>query len=270
MEEPKTESTRPAYMLSIIRVLLASGGAARPKAVYSAIEARGERRFPVLADDVDPQVHFENAVRFARQELADGGILTRTLGVWTLAAPEVARELTHKDATRIIGDNRRERERRRAAKQKERADLKVEFGANLRVLSSEQRRQVGVPTLGPKPSSYEASFRREDGAASTYIFRFARSNIWKIGYAGHVSKRLDHVNQHVPLELLGEGWEIARSARWPSQSIAYGMEQALLGLLSAERTMFERVNCAEERIFAAWDQALNDTKSQTYREKVEV
>lgn len=103
-------------MLAIVRVLIAFGGSARPKAVYEAIKANGERRYPELRNDIDPRLHYENAVRFARQELADGGLLLRAPGIWSLTDTTAARALTVSDAIRMISENRRKRERRRKAK----------------------------------------------------------------------------------------------------------------------------------------------------------
>lgn len=242
-------------MLAIVRALLVSNGSARPKAVYAAIEANGERRYPPRANNVDPRLHYENAVRFARQELADGGVLQRTPGIWTLVDPAAARALSVSDAVRIIGENRRKREQR--PKMKIDPSQTVYSQEDDRVLpAAKARLRSPGPTTGPKPSRYETSFKREDGPASTYLLRFGSSNIWKIGYAGDVSVRLNHVNQHLPVELIGVGWRLVQTALWPSQDIAYAMEQALFHLLADERTMFERVRCSEARIVAAWEKAL--------------
>jgi len=253
MAASATDPTRPSYMLAIIRALAALGGSAPPREIYAAIEASGGRRFRALGDHVAERLHYENAVRFARQELADGGILHRTPGAWNLVDPATARNLTAKDAIRIIGDNRRERERRRAAhidRSRERQKLP----------GAEAQSRAPGPTIGPRPSRYEVTLRRKDGPASTYLFRFGSSDVWKIGYAADVRVRLDHVNQHIPTEIIDGGWLLVRSARWSSQDTAYAMEQLLLRLLVAERTMFERVRCDEALVHSMWERALAATE----------
>lgn len=261
MPAASKDSTRPAYMLAIIQALLGAGNSARPKAVYLAIEAAGERRYPALATDVDPQVHYENAVRFGRQELADGGLLAPTHGIWTLMEAETARALTLADAVRIIGENRRERERRKAKRPETDPQPHQDARTGDRPTKRERQPSLPRPTTGPKPSRYEASFRREDGPASTYIFRFGASDIWKIGFAGDVAARLNHVNQHVPIELVEASWQLVCSTRWPSQDLAYAMEQQLFDILTVQRTVFERVRCEETSILQAWDQALAITQA---------
>jgi T5orf172 domain len=87
----------------------------------------------------------------------------------------------------------------------------------------------------------------------TYAFRFGERDVWKIGYAQNLSDRLNDVNKHVPREVLGERWSITTlQQRWPTQTEAYEMEQRLLGLLAARRTVGERVCCTEDELQAAW------------------
>lgn len=231
-------------MLAIIRALVAAAGPARPKQVYAWLEENGERQYAQLTDGVNARKHYENAVRFARQELADGEVLAKVKGIWALTDPEAARAMTAGDAVRMIGENRRKRERKKAEE------------AHPAESSDRSALLPPGPTTGPRPSRFEAIFRREDGPASTYVFRFAASDVWKIGYTGNVDVRLAHVNQHIPFELFDGGWSLALSADWPSQDMAYEMEQELFRQLSAQRTMFERVRCDKQNIDAAWKRAL--------------
>jgi hypothetical protein len=95
--------------------------------------------------------------------------------------------------------------------------------------------------------------RDVDAIAMTYAFRFGERDVWKIGYAQNLSDHLNDVNKHVPREVLGERWSITTlQQRWPTQTEAYEVEQRLLGLLAARRTVGERVCCTEDELQAAW------------------
>jgi len=115
------------------------------------------------------------------------------------------------------------------------------------------------PTRGPSPSTWSGTVSRDvDAAAITYALRFGKRDIWKIGYAQDLSDRLDEVNKHVPDEVLGEQWSVTTwQQRWPTQTEAYEMEQRVLGLLVARRTVGERVCCTEDELRAAWVAALS-------------
>ncbi len=110
------------------------------------------------------------------------------------------------------------------------------------------------PTRGPVPTTWSGPVSRDaDAAATTYAFRFGKRDIWKIGYAQDLSDRLYEVNKHVPHEVLGERWSITTwQQRWPTQTEAYEMEQRLLSLLAARRTVGERVRCTEDELQTAW------------------
>lgn len=233
-------STRVHYMLALVRALTANDGRARPGTAYSWLEAHGERRYQVPPRDVDPDMHFRREVRFARQELADGGILISTDGEWRLADASPGASMSADDARRIIRDNRRRREQRREGSTPDVGGTKREIPPLAR------------PTTGPRPSRWEGTIVREDGPASTYALRFGTSDLWKIGFAGNVDDRVAQVNQHVPVELLGDGWRLELRVDWPCQDMAYAMEQEVLLRLFDERTMFERVRCSREQLESAW------------------
>lgn len=149
------------------------------------------------------------------------------------------------DAARaMIGDNRRNRERRRSQKEENppSAHPPVALGRS-------------GPTTGPRPSGWQGTIVREDGPASTYAFRFGATDLWKIGFAADVEGRLQQVNRHVPTELIGQAWTIEKRISWPNQELAYTMEQAVLVALTSYRTMFERLRCGNEQLDSAWLEA---------------
>jgi hypothetical protein len=59
------------------------------------------------------------------------------------------------------------------------------------------------PTTGPRPAdaAYEVT-RSVQERAWTYLLRFGKRNIWKVGHTQDVKKRVDDVNMHVPTEIL--------------------------------------------------------------------
>jgi hypothetical protein len=118
------------------------------------------------------------------------------------------------------------------------------------------------PTRGPIPSSWLGIMvRNAEATATTYVLRFGRRDIWKIGHAQDVQSRLAEVNKHIPHEVLGERWAVVSHQAWASQTEAYEMEQRALKLLEARRTHGERVICTEAELHAAWTKAAETTSS---------
>jgi hypothetical protein len=116
------------------------------------------------------------------------------------------------------------------------------------------------PTRGPTPSSWSGTVSRDATApASTYVFRFGKRNVWKIGHAQDVTSRLAEVNAHVPHEVLEERWTVVWQHGWPTQAAAFEMEQRALKLLQAQRTHGERVRCTEGELREAWTGAAPPT-----------
>jgi hypothetical protein len=131
-------------------------------------------------------------------------------------------------------------------------DKSVKLARRQKLMNARQRFATG-PTYGPIPSSWSGTVSHDaNAAATTYAFRFGKRNLWKIGHAQDLPARLRDVNEHVPYEVLGERWSIARRRRWQTQKKAYEMEQQLLGLLAAGRTVGERVHSTEDELRAAW------------------
>jgi len=232
-------------MLALARALAAQGGYATPHQTYDWIQRNTDLpdRMP-SETKLSRSAHFEREVRFARQELADAGLLASTDGAWRLLDAAAA-ELTPEDARRITQDNTRQR---RAGQTKGGSVSKVTSLAP----SGQQ------PTTGPRPASWERLVKREIGPASVYVFRFAESSLWKIGFAADVEARLREVNRHMPVELLGQRWVLIRTKLWPSSDMAYRMEQRILAILKDKRTVYERVQCSEPLVDEAWQMALTD------------
>lgn len=235
------DAVRITSMLALVRALAVHGGYATPHQTYDWIKLNTDLsdRLPTETK-LARSAHFEREVRFARQELADAGLLATTNGVWRLLDAAAA-DLTSEDARRIMQDNTR---RRRAGQ------MKGELAPGTA--------PSGQPTTGPRPTSWEQMVKREIGAASAYLFRFAASAVWKIGFASDVQARLREVNRHIPVELLGQRWILIHTQRWPSGDMAYRMEQRILELLTAKRTVYERVQCPEPVMEEAWQTALSE------------
>ncbi|WP_158014082.1 hypothetical protein [Sphingomonas sanxanigenens] len=247
-EFAKIPSIRVHYMLAVVKALGAHGGSSSPAAVYAWLSTNTQRRDQVTPDGVTPEQHFQREVRFARQELADGGVLTSVDGLWVLIDLAAAPHLSADDARRIIRENRRRREEK-AAQKLAGTSINIETGTK-----RPGHREVG-PTTGPRPCSWEGQIFRDDEPAWTYAFAFEGSDLWKIGFAGDIDERLARVNQHVPVELLERRWIAVLSTHWPTQSMAYAMEQEVLFRLSGQRTMFERVRCSLGQLHSAWEDA---------------
>jgi hypothetical protein len=111
----------------------------------------------------------------------------------------------------------------------------------------------GAATTGPKPTSWSGTIERDaDQESFTYVFRFGRRDVWKIGHAVDVSARLAEVNKHVPDEVIGEKWTLVLTHKWPNQLAAYEMEQRVLRLLRTPSSVGERVSCTLKQLEAVW------------------
>ncbi|MCR9280330.1 MAG: hypothetical protein NXH99_01470 [Rhodobacteraceae bacterium] len=119
-------------------------------------------------------------------------------------------------------------------------------------------------TSGPRPTdvSYEGN-RSIEGEAWTYALRFGQRGVWKIGWAVDIIKRCKEINQHIPIELDLEQWNIAFQQRMESRDAAYDMEQRVLELLSTKRKGFERVHCTQAELQSAWQRAFMDVIRST-------
>lgn len=124
------------------------------------------------------------------------------------------------------------------------------------------------PTTGPRPMSWTGTVHRDaDGESWTYAFRFGARDVWKIGHAKDVQARLADINQHVPEEVLREGWRLVLRQRWDTATQAYEMEQRVLaGLRTLKNaiSVFERVCCTQRQVETVWSASLvPDTRRQS-------
>lgn len=111
----------------------------------------------------------------------------------------------------------------------------------------------GGPTTGIVPSDWTRTIGQSaDERAFVYGLRFGNRNIWKVGWAVHVGKRLKLINDHIPVEVIQEQWKLVYEEPMPSKRQAFAAEQRLLMMLQRWRTRGERVNCTEKEFAAAW------------------
>jgi hypothetical protein len=129
------------------------------------------------------------------------------------------------------------------------------------VILKEQEQLEGVPnrlpTTGPRPTDWSSTVTHSTRQpASTYVFRWGGSDLWKIGWAVDPKERLATVNTHIPIELLSASWKLFLTQGWSDTVSAQAMEQRVLDLLTPYRTMGERVRCSESDLHLAWGTAL--------------
>jgi hypothetical protein len=116
---------------------------------------------------------------------------------------------------------------------------------------------ASAPTTGPKPVAWTGEMEYDPNAeAATYLMRFGKRDVWKVGHTQDIDRRLGELNLHVPHEALGEKWHLVRTRRWANSVLAYEMEQRLLSALAQYRTAGERVLCVEEDVQMIWNSDL--------------
>ncbi len=230
-------------MLALVRALATCGGALSPPEAYEWIRRNTDLagRMPGLTK-LSASQHLEREIRFGRQELAEAGLLATVGGVWRMLDAEAA-EMSPEQARQIMRQNTRRR--RGAVDDEKNADF-----------TRSMRYPLPKPSKGPRPVDWQGIIVRETGPASTYLFRFGESHIWKIGFAAHVETRLLEVNRHIPVELLHQRWVLIRSRPWGSSELAYQMEQRVLADFGLSRTVYERVDCSEEEMLKVWVAAM--------------
>ena len=113
------------------------------------------------------------------------------------------------------------------------------------------------PTTGPRPVAWQGETNRTtDQPAVTYALRFGDSDIWKIGHAVDLEKRVKEINWHIPNEIIADAWGPALQQKWPNQESAFAMEQRVLGRLSERRTRAELLRCPKSELERAWTRAI--------------
>jgi len=128
------------------------------------------------------------------------------------------------------------------------------------VLSSE----AGSPTTGLVPSGWTREVANDaTKEAYVYALRFGSHDLWKVGWAVDVKKRLKMINDHIPDEIVPDKWHCIYFERTDSKVAAYRAEQAVLSALATFRTRGERVAC-DERVFStAWLGVISSRRSQS-------
>ncbi len=229
-------------MIALLDALRALGGRALSGDVYRWLETNGFAREGDLETiQSDGGSRFRKEVRFARKELYDAGLITNEgSGDWGLSDIGISTILTPDGARAIIASRYRPAENR-------------DGQADVTSYSRE-----ALPTTGPIPVGWTATTTRNvDGMCWTYVCRFGRSDLWKIGQTENISSRVRELNRHLPVEIYQDTWGAFRTHPWPDVLAAYSMEQTMLTFLASYRTQGERVMCNERDIIAAWHQAIS-------------
>lgn len=145
MAEP---STRIHYVMAVARALVSSDKPVSPPQVYDWLEANGLRRVRNAPAGTELDQDFHKEVRFARQELADCGLVRSVNGLWTVVQLDDLLHLTPDLARDMITRNRRDRDDRR--------DRGEHAGP-----SSMVRRFDPSPTTGPDRQNGRRSYAEE-------------------------------------------------------------------------------------------------------------
>lgn len=129
----------------------------------------------------------------------------------------------------------------------------TKFFGDLRLKAERLRaRTVGpVPGSGKRSAVESAPQRR----AYTYAFRFEGTNCFKIGWAYDWKARLNEVNAHVPVEVLGRRWVRCLFEEWDSAKDAYAMEQRVLDSMDQSKLVGERIQIDATALETRWAKA---------------
>lgn len=118
---------------------------------------------------------------------------------------------------------------------------------------------------GPRPEArgYSGTYD-PNKPAFTYLLRFAKTNIWKVGWAHHVQARCKDINTHIPRELLervlGKDpiWQVYTEQECSTAQHAFDLEQAILRVLRGKgfATQGERAECSVSDMMQIWNEQL--------------
>ncbi len=134
------------------------------------------------------------------------------------------------------------------------AELQAPYEAVRRQAYALAKSLSAAPTTGPRPVAWTGEVEYDPNAeALTYLMRFGKRDVWKVGHTQDIDRRLGELNLHVPHETLGEKWRLVRTRRWPNSILAYEMEQRLLSALEPYRTVGERIACFEDDVQTIWN-----------------
>ena len=245
--------SRYRYMAGILDALRALGGKAASSEVYKWLIDQG-RAYPSDLTTIqrDGGTRFRKEVRWARKELYDAEYIDSSdYGVWALTSSGADLILTADLAKRIVSG-------RAIARRK----MKFRPPATLLEAANDSPLDIlgagpSTPTTGPIPGDWSAVVSRTTSKnAWTYMARYGLRDMWKIGHTSDLKDRLDDLNKHIPVEILGESWRFILVQPWPDTLSAYAMEQAVLSALRSHRTLGERVACDKGTIFETWNRFL--------------
>jgi hypothetical protein len=232
-------------MIKLLDVLRALGGEAHRATVFRYMIAEAIAREGDLETiQTDGGTRFRKHVDFARKELFDGGFIgDGGIGIWFLTPSGEDTFLTHSSANRVVALNQSLRPLRKARREAARRGAK-------------KRRFAAGPTKGPKPVAWSGRVVRDNlQAAVTYILQWGDTDVWKVGHAIDIEKRVSQVNKHVPVEVLGISWRLAMTEAWPNSVLAHEMEQEVLRLVDRSSSPGERLRCSENVLLRAWSGA---------------
>lgn len=106
---------------------------------------------------------------------------------------------------------------------------------------------------GPPPSSWSGEVTRDTSVqAYTYVLRYGKHDLWKVGRAIDPKARCYEINTHVPVEITGEAWKLEYTAKWPNLDRAHEIEQEIHKLLDKFGVGFERFRCSKRDLEDAW------------------
>ena len=119
----------------------------------------------------------------------------------------------------------------------------------------ESSHSLGKPTNGIPPSDKGYGIVRERKAACVYAFRFANKNIWKIGWALDVKRRLSDIRKHIPEQIFLGNWKEFSTIECVDQFCAYELERRVLGEFGNRnlRSRGEMVCASEKEFSAVWN-----------------
>ena len=235
---------RAYYMINLLDVLRALGGTAHRRAVFEYMIEQGiARQADLETIQTDGGTRFRKHVDFARKELFDGGLVEDGgPGIWYLTPSGVDTFLSHSSANQLVALNQRLRPLRKAHQAPRHGAKKRRFAAG--------------PTTGPKPVAWSGRVTRDNlQPAVTYIMQWGETEVWKVGHAIDIEKRISQVNKHIPVEVLQVSWSVLATHQWENCVFANAMEQEVFRILDPNRSMGERLRCTEEALGQAWAQA---------------
>jgi hypothetical protein len=119
---------------------------------------------------------------------------------------------------------------------------------------SDKRHKIVPAKSGLLPSVSGFEVAKEIIQAEVYLIRFAKRNIWKVGWAFKAEQRILDINKHIPSELTSENWSIVRTFRCENQFEAYYREQYIFSEIKSRNINIinERFQLSEQITLNYW------------------